>query len=133
MPKEECMGTRWDAVVHGSQFWSEPESRSLGVVEAGESVSVHVWLFGWLAGSDVERPLTLTMGSPFCIRQVIAEIGRRGGDGLVAKMMAPDGSKQKYCRVFIDGQPASDLDAPVSVRKSPAQVEIILLTGIEGG
>jgi hypothetical protein len=133
MPKEECMGTRWDAVVHGSRFWSEPESRSLGVVEAGEPVSVHVWLFGWLAGTDVERPLALTMRSPFCIRQVIAEVGRRGGAGLAAKMLAPDGSKQKYCRVFIDGQAASDLDAPIAVREPPARIEMILLTGIEGG
>jgi hypothetical protein len=73
------------------------------------------------------------MRSPFCIRQVIAEVGRRGGAGLAAKMLAPDGSKQKYCRVFIDGQAASDLDAPIAVREPPARIEMILLTGIEGG
>ena len=127
------MGTRWDAVVHGSQFWSEPESRSLEVVGAGEPVSVHVWLFGGLAGTDIERPLVLTMRSPFCVRQIFAEVGRRGGAGLAAKIMAPDGSKQKYCRLFIDGQPAGDLDAPIAVCEPPARIEMILLTGIEGG
>lgn len=127
------MGVRWDAVVDGSRFWSEPEPRAPEAARAGEAVPVQVWLFGQLAQAETERPLTLTLQTPFSVRDVIAELGRRCGSELLAKVTGPDGGKLKLCRVFVDGLPADDPDTPVNVQTSPAQVEMILLTGIEGG
>jgi hypothetical protein len=124
---------RWDAVVERTRFWSEPEHRAPGAHSRSDPVRVQVWLFGRLAQADGERPLTLEMRHPFSVRGVIAELGRRCGRELVEKLTAPDGGKPAFFRVFADGLPIDDLDAPLETRAASPRIEMILLTGIEGG
>jgi hypothetical protein len=127
------MEVRWDAAVQGSRFWQEAEPRAEPSVPPGEPLQVQVWLFGRLAVGCAERPIMLRLRAPLNVRAVIAELARRCGGELAALVTAPRGGKLKFCRVFVDGEPAEDADAPLQVRGSPARVEMILLTGIEGG
>lgn len=127
------MTVRWDAVVEPTGFWSEPEPRAPESGCRTGPVAVQVWLFGRLAQAADERPLTLEMRHPFSVRGVIAELGRRCGRELVEKLTAPDGGKSAFFRVFADGLPIDDLDAPLETRAASPRIEMILLTGIEGG
>ena len=131
------MNVRWDAVVVNNGFWAEP-SRPMPThaparkVDA-DRISVKVWLYGSLASVVEERPVELKLPQGFSVADVLAELGRRYGDALLELLVNPDGRKTRFCRVFVDGMPADDVDAPVHSGSSPALVEMILLTAIEGG
>lgn len=129
------MGVRWDAVVGRSQFWAEPERPATAAPAAltAAPVPVRVLLFGTLANSAADRALTLNLRSPFCVADVIAELGRRCGGELLSLVADADGRKFNHCRVFVDGEPVDDVARPVHCAESPAQVEMILLTAAEGG
>lgn len=127
------MGVRWDAVVAGSRFWAEPRRPTAAVSAAGTDASVEVWLFGTLADAIPERPVTLQLRIPFCVADVIAELGRRCGGEFLARVTNPDGRKLSHCRVFVNGEPTDDTAAPVRAETSTARIEMILLTAAEGG
>ena len=129
------MSVRWDAVVGGSQFWAEPVRPATAAPAAltAAPVPVRVLLFGTLANSSAERALTLNLRSPFCIADLIAELGRRCGGELLSLVADADGRKFNHCRVYVNGEPVEDLAEPVHTAQSPAQVEMILLTAAEGG
>jgi len=124
---------RWDAVVQENRFWSEPRRGVPDAACAGEPVAVQVWLFGRLGDAGLPRPLELTLRPPVRICHVIDELGRIGGEELRRKLAGPGSGKLPACRVFVDGAPIEDADAPIEVHSAPARVEVILLTGIEGG
>ena len=127
------MAVRWDAVVESGRYWSEPLHRApeAPALEAGRLVSVRVFLFGSLA--DAERFPMLQLRSPFCVGDVISELGRRYGSEFLARVIASGGGKLRHCRIFLNGEPADDMTATVHPGEAPAQVEIILLTAAEGG
>ncbi len=127
------MSVRWDAVVGRSQFWAEPVRPATAAPAAGTDVPVRVLLFGTLANSTADRDLTLNLRSPFCVADVIAELGRRCGGEFLSKVSASDGKKYNHCRVFVNGQSVEDTATPVRTGGSTAQVELILLTAAEGG
>jgi len=131
------MNVRWDSVVVNSRFWAEPPSpaaaRPPSCKEGTEQISVKVWLFGGLASSLDERPVEVKVLERFSVSDVIAELGRRYGDEFLDRVVGPDGRKFKHCRVFVDGFPADNVDAQVHTGSSPALVEMILVTAIEGG
>lgn len=129
------MGVRWDVVVSGSRFWSEPEGADAPEPGAGrdDPVSVQVLLFGALANAIADRPITLALYPPFRIADVMVELGRRYGGEFLSRIAAPNGAKLNHCRVYVNGEPANDPGKPVQSGKSPAQIEIILLTAVEGG
>ncbi len=125
------MAVRWDAAVGGSRFWSEPERGAAGA--AGAPLAAQVWLFGRLARAAEKQPLTLALPNPFCVRDLIAELRRLCGAEAFAPLVATSAGRLRDCRVFVDGLPIEDAGAPIEPRASPARVEIILLTAIEGG
>ena len=127
------MSVRWDAVVGRSQFWAEPVRSATAAPAAltDAPVPVRVLLFGTLANSTADRALTLNMHSPFCVADVIAEMGRRCGRELLSLVADADGRKFNHCRVYVNGEPVEDVAKPV--HESAAQVEMILLTAAEGG
>jgi hypothetical protein len=129
------MGVRWDAVVSGSRFWSQPEGAEAPAPGAGRNapVSVQVLLFGALANAIADRPITLALYPPFRIADVMIELGRRYGDEFLSLIAAPNGAKLNHCRVYVNGEPANDPARPVQPGISSAQIEIILLTAVEGG
>ena len=129
------MSVRWDAVVGSSRFWTEPPrpASKPSTPEVASPVAVKVWPYGTLAGVLAERPLELQLPEGFSVGDVLAELGRRYGDEFSDLVIGGDGRKFRHCRVFVDGLPADDVETPVRVGRSPALVEIILLTAIEGG
>jgi hypothetical protein len=130
------MSVRWDAVVGSSRFWTEPPrpaSEPSPTQEVASPVAVKVWPYGTLASVLAERPLELQLPEGFSVGDVLAELGRRYGPEFSDLVIGADGRKFRHCRVFVDGLPADDVETPVRVGRSPALVEIILLTAIEGG
>lgn len=129
------MAVRWDAVVQDNQFWAEPGGpvSSMPDADANSPASVEVWLFGTLAEAVVERPVKLQLERPFCVADVIDELGRRHGPQLLARITAPDGVKARNCRVFVNGRPVGDIAAPLRIGAIPTQVELIVLNALEGG
>lgn len=129
------MGVRWDAVVNGSRFWSQPEGAEAPAPAAGRDapVCVQVLLFGALANAIADRAVTLALHPPFRIADVMAELERRYGGEFLSLIAAPNGAKLNHCRVYVNGEPANDLAMPVQCGRSSAQIEIILLTAVEGG
>ena len=133
----DVVKVRWDAVVDRSEFWSEPQrpeaTPSAPVGECASPVTIQVWPYGALAGVLAERPLTLQFPAGFSVSDVLDELGRRHGEAFRDLVIGSDGRKLRQCRVFVDGLSADDVDAPVQVGPTPALVEIILLTALEGG
>jgi len=129
------MSVRWDAVVGCSQFWAEPARPVPAAPAAGTDapVPVRVLLFGTLANSTADRALTLNLRSPFCVADVIAELGHRCGGELLSLVADSNGRKFNHCRVYVNGEPVEDVARPVHTAGSAAQVEMILLTAAEGG
>ena len=129
------MGVRWDAVVGRSQFWAEPVRPATAAPAAltDAPVAVRVLLFGTLANSTSDRALTLNLRNPFCVADVIAELGRRYGGELLSLVADSGGRKFNHCRVYVNGEPVEDVAEPVHTAESPAEVEMILLTAAEGG
>ena len=129
------MSVRWDAVVGSSCFWTEPPRPAAkhSTPEVASPVAVKVWPYGTLASVLTERPLELQLAEGFSVRDVLDELGRRYGEAFSDLVIGGDGRKFRHCRVFVDGLPADDVETPVHVGASPALVEIILLTAIEGG
>lgn len=131
------MKVRWDAVVGSSRFWTEPPRPAAPArtreKESAAPVSVNVWLYGSLASVSAERPLVLELPYDFTVGEVLAELVRRYGEEFSDQVIGVDGKKLRHCRVFVDGHPADDPEAPVHTGPSPALVEMILLTAIEGG
>jgi hypothetical protein len=128
------MGVRWDAVVSGSRFWSQPEGAAPALAAGRDApVCVQVLMFGALANAIADRPITLALHPPFCIADVMAELGRRYGGAFLSLIAAPNGAKLNHCRVYVNGEPANDPAKPVQCGKSSTQIEIILLTAVEGG
>ena len=131
------MSVRWDAVVDRSRFPTAPPgpaaSPSAAVDEGAPPIAVKVWLYGSLARGREERPAEVMLPPGFSVGDVMTELGQRYGKDLLDRLVGPDGRKFSHCRVFVDGLPADDTDSPVHAGSSPAMVEIILLTAIEGG
>lgn len=131
------MSVRWDAVVGSSGFWTEqprPAAKpSAPRQEVAPQVAVKVWPYGALASVLAKRPLELQLSEGFSVGDVLAELARRYGEEFSNLVIGGDGRKLRHCRVFVDGLPADDVETPVRVGPSPALVEIILLTAIEGG
>ena len=113
------MGVRWDAVVQDKRFWTEPQDAAAAPAGRAQArvLTVELWLFGALVAPGTPRPLRRTLAAPFSVRDVLGELAAHAAT--------------KACRVFVDGAAVEDLDAPLQPRA--ARVEIILLTGIEGG
>ena len=126
------MAVPWDSVVHDKHFWSEPARPDIAV-GGGSPACVQVWLFGSLADAVEERPITLQLNSPFTIDEVIAELGRRCGAGLLGRITTPEGVKNRNCRVFVNGEPVADPALRIHAEAVPAQVELIVLSALEGG
>ena len=129
------MAVRWDAVIQDDSFWSQPAraGSAAAVADSHIPVEVQVWLFGSLADAVDERPVILRFDGAFCAGDVVAELGRRYGPELIAKITTPDGAKARNCRVFANGEPVGDSMTPIRTGTSPVRVELIVLNPLEGG
>jgi hypothetical protein len=129
------MQIRWDAVVdqslsrvdHAPSPTKRMEDRTAG------GVRVQVRLFGALASIGGRRSFEFVMAEPVVLRDVLLELTRELGDAFRARVLDAGGTKHRCCRLFVDGVAFEDLDAPLTAGADAAQVEMLLLTGLEGG
>ncbi|MHA1108397.1 MAG: hypothetical protein ACTSQV_04685 [Alphaproteobacteria bacterium] len=99
----------------------------------GAGISVRIWLFGALASLSTERPLALTFPAGSTARDVVAAMAARCKPGFLDQVLCADGSLLRHCRLFADGLPIDDLDAPLGEDGGAIEIEMILLMGYEGG
>lgn len=127
---------RWDAVVDCRR---DPETARAAREPAGgaraaqQPVNVKVSLFGTLADHRVKRPLELALDGELTVAAVIGALNSRLGGDFLHKVVDAAGTKLNQCVVFVDGVKVDDLNAPVQRGAASVQVEMILLTVIEGG
>lgn len=128
------VNVRWDAVVDRSLWHVDGPAPPTDRAERGPAgpVRIQIRLFGALGAVTARRGLDLVLPRPASLRDVLAAAGRELGEAFRARVLDPAGDKLACCRVFVDGALADRLDAPVGAGEA-AQVEIILLTGLEGG
>ena len=96
-------------------------------------LAVRVELFGILATLTSSRALTLQLPAKASVGDVIASLRARFGDELFDHVYKAQGTLNGCCRVFIDGCPTDDLEAPLARGAGSPTVEVILLTPAEGG
>lgn len=130
------MTTRWDHVVdrgatRGAQRCELACPDPLAA--SNTQVVVNAWLYGALGSCAVERPIVLSLPGAFSVGDLLAALGQRCGERFLARVIDRHGRKSSYCRVFVDGLPIDDLDGAAQAGPGPAQVEVILVMGIEGG
>ncbi len=129
------MGTRWDAVVENSDFWTE-RARSVSEAPHVDEVRptyVQVWLFGSLNKNLVKNPVSVGLQKPFSVADVIAELGRTCGRTFLEQVSDPAGKLVRNCRVFVNGEAVNDTSMTVQVQTTQNRIELIMLTAAEGG
>ncbi len=127
------MHVRWDAVVDRSLWHDDgpaPPSTRAGC--GPHDIRIRMRLFGALGANAPRRALDLVLPQPASLRDVLEAAGRELGEAFQARVLDPAGQKLAWGRVFVDGRAADDLTANLPAGEA-AQVEIILLTGLEGG
>jgi molybdopterin converting factor small subunit len=130
------MNVRWDAVVDRTSF--DANKTSLPLSRRGENrragrLHVEVLLFGALAAVSSEQSIKFDVPAVAMVADVLAELRSRLGEEFFARLVDENGVKQRYCRLFVDGQPVEDLRTPLNAAADPARVEMILLMSPEGG
>lgn len=117
------------------------EAFGLGAIAVGPArarpdteIAVSVWLFGALSTLGPKRPFVLKFSTGVSARQVIAAISERCGPAFLEQVLCTAGSLLRCCRVFADGLPVDDLDAPLLAGGgSTVEVEMIVMMSYEGG
>jgi hypothetical protein len=133
VPDNARVSVRWDAAASDSGFWSKPAGASCAAPAPGTPVAVLACLFGSLACASSASPIELELPHPFTARDVVEALARRLGAEFRARVLDAAGRKYRHCRIFADGLPAEDLDAPLRAGAGAARIEMILLTAAEGG
>lgn len=129
------VNVRWDAVVDRSLIAGETVSaptRRLTPSRA-RTILAHVELFGALITAGAKRSFDLDLPGNAAVGDVLALLSRDLGEEFLARVLDPAGNKRSYCRLFVDGVAVEDLQQPLETAADFAQIEIILLMGLEGG
>jgi hypothetical protein len=124
---------RWDAVVDRSLVASETASPPVRSPKRGGNIRAHVELFGALVTNGAPRSFDLELGPDACVRDLLSLLAREMGEDFLGRVLDPAGNKHSYCRLFVDGAAVEDLQQPLEATADPAQIEIILRMGLEGG
>lgn len=130
------MYVRWDAVIDraaeaaGSTRDPRPGK---GTPTVTGPIQADVQLFGALSSLSAERRIRLELPSTATVADMLAALGQRLGQSLLAHVLDPAGRKHRHCRLYVDGYPVEDVNARLDARAQPTQIEIILLIAPEGG
>ncbi len=101
--------------------------------QAGDALSVEVWLFGLLATAAAERPLVLSLDGGATGADVLAALEARIDAATMDQVKNPGGGLLACCRVIVDGAPIEDMNRPIAPEGNTAKVEMILFKAFEGG
>jgi hypothetical protein len=129
------MSVRWDAVVDRTRIaaYGRPVPPRPVAVPPDGRVRAHVQLFGALASASAERSFQLELAAGTTIAEALGALGRRLGEPFLARVLDENGAKHRYCRLFVAGEAAEDLQAALDAHADPTEIEIILLIAPEGG
>ena len=124
-------------------WYAKPPKRDAGRNDAsreagsrrvdGAEVRLRVWLFGILAAVTAERPVVLDLPRGFTAGDVIGALGARFGREFLDRFPPTPAQTIKCCRIFANGEPVDDLDAPLAAQGASVEFEMILLVAFEGG
>lgn len=90
-------------------------------------------MFGLICQTTGERQASLRLPRHATVGDVILALGASYGEDFLKQVMRTSGCKASHTQVSVDGRLVRDLSAPVAAGKEAATVEIILLSGHEGG
>ncbi len=129
------MSVRWDAVVDRSLVPGESVSARMRRLTPRRACTVlaHVDLFGALISAGAKRSFDLDLPGDATVADVLALLAGDLGEEFLDRVLDPAGNKRSYCRLFVDGVAVEDLQQPLETAAGPAQIEIVLLMGLEGG
>ncbi len=135
------MSVRWDAVVDRSRMQAFdgssrlPQPASHRVVESVRtgSIRAHVRLFGALAAIGAERSIQIELPAETTVGELLTRLGQRLDESFLRHVLDETGTLRRYCRLFVAGEPVEDLWTPLGNAADPAEIEIIMLTALEGG
>ncbi len=100
--------------------------------EAGD-VEVRVYMFGMICQTSRARQTTLHLPRNATVGDILNLLGARYGEAFLAQVMRAAGRMASYSSIAVDGYLVRDLARPVAAEGARATVEIIMLTGYEGG
>lgn len=133
-PRGAADPVRWDAAASDRSFWTPPPAAPRPDEAApAPATAVRVHLFGALAAAGLPQPLMLRLAPRATVASLLVALGGALGPERFADVADGQGNKRRTCRVFVDGHAVDEADAPIVGRDGGADIEIILLTGIEGG
>lgn len=92
-----------------------------------------VWLFGNLAPVANCRNFIVPLEAPTTLRAFLDEMAERFGPAFRERVMQENGELYSYCRIFLNGFPVSDLDDSIDPKNGVANLELIVLSSLEGG
>jgi hypothetical protein len=129
------VNVRWDAVVDRSLVAVDPVCAPARRAAPGPAriIPAHVELFGALVTAGARRSFDLELPAGAAVGDVLAALAGDLGEAFLARVLDPAGRKRSYCRLFVDGVAVEDLQQPLDTASAAAQIEIVLLMGLEGG
>lgn len=130
------MSIRWDAVVDPAtvERHRPPPLPVQRVIDRNaNSIRVRVQLFGALAALSGQQSVELALPAGVTVGDVIAILGDRLGEALMANVLDASGAKRRHCRLFVAGYPVEDLRTSLSPAVELTEIDIILLIAPEGG
>jgi len=93
---------------------------------------VRVSLYGGLARLMPARPTIVQAPRGATVAWILGELGRTLGPAFTEGVMHSPREKRGVCRIFLDGLPV-ELDDPLSCADAAVDLDLIVLTAIEGG
>ncbi len=96
-------------------------------------LELRIFMFGMICQTTTERQTTLRLPQNATVRDVIDALGDRYGAAFLGQVMRTTRCKASHSAITVDGYVVRDLDQMVAPARTTAVIEIILLTGPEGG
>lgn len=100
---------------------------------AADRYRVHVWLFGSLSMISAERHLVFDVPDGARVAWIVEALGQRLGCRLVNQIMETPDRKFGVCRIFFNGVQVELEDELAPQGAQGSDIEIIVLTALEGG
>lgn len=98
-----------------------------------DEIEVQVLMFGMVCQSTGEKQTVLRLPRAARVADVLAALGERYGAAFVSQVMRTAAAKASHSVISVDGRVVRDMNAALAPGKDSATVEIILLSGHEGG
>lgn len=90
-------------------------------------------MFGMICQTTGESQTLLRLPGQATVGDVIVALGEHYGTEFLNLVMRTSASKASHTQISVDGLLVRDLSTPLAAGKNTATVEIILLSGHEGG